>query len=130
MGSSWRVLLTLPQHNRYITACAFSGDSKFLATCSESHTNMWRLGLEEEKPEEEEEGEDEVPSEFYCPITYDLMQDPVKCSDGFTYEELAIREWLLTRRNTSPMTNLELEVIHLTADLDLKKRIQEYKRGM
>ena len=47
---------------------------QFLATCSESHTNMWRLGLEEEKPEEEEEEGDEVPSEFYCPITYDLMQ--------------------------------------------------------
>ena len=26
------------------------------------------------------------------------FQDPVKCSDGFTYEELAIREWLLARR--------------------------------
>ena len=27
----------------------------------------------------------------------------------FTYEEAAVREWMLTRRQTSPLTNLPLQ---------------------
>ena len=32
-----------------------------------------------------------IPSEFICPITCDLMSSPVRCSDGFVYEECAIK---------------------------------------
>ena len=34
---------------------------------------------------------EEIPSEFICPITCDMMRCPVKCSDGFIYEETAIK---------------------------------------
>ena len=33
-----------------------------------------------------EQKEDEPPAEFLCPITRELMQDPVCTSDGHTYE--------------------------------------------
>ena len=33
----------------------------------------------------------EIPNEFICPITCDLMANPVECSDGFVYEESAIK---------------------------------------
>ena len=56
---------------------------------------MWGLNLGEEGGQgggERDEGEeDEEAGEFYCPITCDLMTNPVRCSDGFTYEESAIR---------------------------------------
>jgi hypothetical protein len=32
-----------------------------------------------------------VPEEFLCPITCDIMRRPVRCGDGFVYEEAAIK---------------------------------------
>jgi len=32
-----------------------------------------------------------VPEEFICPITCDIMRHPVRCQDGFVYEEAAIK---------------------------------------
>jgi len=43
-----------------------------------------------------------------CPITAEIMTDPVSTSDGFTYERAAISEWLLTK-DTSPKTGAKLE---------------------
>ena len=42
-----------------------------------------------------------------CPITHALMDDPVMCSDGHSYERAAIRHWLASA-NTSPVTNRQL----------------------
>ena len=39
-----------------------------------------------------------------CPITRDIMTDPVVASDGHTYERGAIKRWL-EENDTSPMTN-------------------------
>lgn len=50
----------------------------------------------------------EPPTIFICPITQDIMDDPVFASDGFTYEREAIAGWI-ANHNTSPMTNLKLE---------------------
>jgi len=44
---------------------------------------------------------------FLCPITRDIMTDPVICSDGHTYERSAIELWF--RNNSrSPKTNQQL----------------------
>ena len=37
------------------------------------------------------DGSGEIPSEFVCPITCDIMTSPVRCCDGFVYEECAIK---------------------------------------
>ena len=37
------------------------------------------------------DGSGEIPDEFVCPITCDIMTSPVRCSDGFVYEECAIK---------------------------------------
>ena len=42
-----------------------------------------------------------VPEDFYCPITGDLMKDPVSEPEGHTYERDAIMKWL-SKNNTSP----------------------------
>jgi hypothetical protein len=36
---------------------------------------------------------DDYPPEFVCPITHDLMENPVVCADGISYSEADIREW-------------------------------------
>ena len=43
--------------------------------------------------------------EYTCPITAEIMTDPVSTLDGFTYERTAITEWLLTN-DTSPRTRV------------------------
>jgi hypothetical protein len=43
------------------------------------------------------------PTEFVCPITRDLMTDPVVLSDGFSYDRSSIVEWMRSRM-ISPMT--------------------------
>ena len=49
-----------------------------------------------------------VPDEYICPITAEIMTDPVSTSDGFTYERAAITEWLRTK-DISPKTGSTLE---------------------
>jgi len=67
----------------------------------------------------------EPPSIFICPITQEVMMDPVFASDGFTYEREAIEGWI-ANHNTSPMTNLPLPHPHLTANLALRSSVKEW----
>ncbi|KAL1825692.1 hypothetical protein DCAR_0313869 [Daucus carota subsp. sativus] len=41
----------------------------------------------------------EVPSHFLCPISMQLMKDPVIVSTGITYDRELIEKWLLTCKN-------------------------------
>ncbi|PVH63897.1 hypothetical protein PAHAL_2G133900 [Panicum hallii] len=67
-----------------------------------------------------------VPSYFICPILQDVMRDPLIAADGFTYEADAIREWLDSGHQTSPMTNLELPHRDLLPNHALRSAIQEW----
>ena len=51
----------------------------------------------------------EVPAEFVCAITYEVMSDPVTTADGHVYEREAIAEWL-REHHTSPRTGAQLRV--------------------
>ena len=50
-----------------------------------------------------------------CPITQEVMNDPVICADGHSYERAAIEEWFRTKHKTSPLTNERL--IHMKVPL-------------
>lgn len=66
-----------------------------------------------------------APEAFYCPITQDIMQDPVVAADGHTYERVALEAWLINH-NTSPMTNQPLPHKQLTPSHTLKSMIREW----
>uniref|UniRef100_A0A914UTW8 WD repeat, SAM and U-box domain-containing protein 1 n=1 Tax=Plectus sambesii TaxID=2011161 RepID=A0A914UTW8_9BILA len=68
--------------------------------------------------------DDEVPHEFRCPITHDVMLDPVIAADGYTYERRAITDWMRKGHRTSPMTNALLPHADLTPNRMLKMLIQ------
>eukprot|EP01121_Diplochlamys_sp_Union-15-3_P017136 TRINITY_DN5973_c0_g1_i1.p1 TRINITY_DN5973_c0_g1~~TRINITY_DN5973_c0_g1_i1.p1 ORF type:complete len:193 (+),score=29.58 TRINITY_DN5973_c0_g1_i1:84-581(+) len=70
------------------------------------------------------EGKETISEEFKCPLTLEIMKDPVIAADGFSYERMAIEDWL-KKSNTSPMTNLPLENKNLIPNLALRKIIQE-----
>lgn len=64
------------------------------------------------------------PEDFVCPITQQLMIDPVQASDGHTYEREAIRKWF-EKNSTSPMRN-HLPNKDLVSNLFAKKIINHY----
>ncbi|KAM0878661.1 hypothetical protein ACQ4PT_034736 [Festuca glaucescens] len=58
--------------------------------------------------------------------TEDVMREPLIAADGFTYEAEAIREWIDSGHQTSPMTNLELLHHDLLPNHALRSAIQEW----
>ncbi|KQK00721.1 hypothetical protein BRADI_3g51397v3 [Brachypodium distachyon] len=73
-------------------------------------------------------GEASTPSYFVCPIFQELMNDPHIAADGFTYEAEAIRGWLDSGHDTSPMTNLKLAHRELTPNRGLRSVILEWQQ--
>ncbi|XP_075685434.1 WD repeat, SAM and U-box domain-containing protein 1 isoform X2 [Rhinoderma darwinii] len=66
-----------------------------------------------------------IPEELLCPITCEIMKDPVIASDGYSYERKAIEFWISTKK-TSPMTNLPLENLLLTPNRTLKMALNRW----
>jgi hypothetical protein len=48
--------------------------------------------------------DDDAPHEYLCPITLEIMMDPVMAEDGHTYERSAIEDWFNRGNATSPKT--------------------------
>jgi hypothetical protein len=69
---------------------------------------------------------DTVPQEYICPITAEIMKDPVIGSDGQTYEREAITEWLTTRVARSPMTRIAMSVDDLKPNYALRAAIERW----
>ncbi|WOL02600.1 hypothetical protein Cni_G11319 [Canna indica] len=49
-----------------------------------------------------------IPAHFRCPISSDLMKDPVTASTGITYDRQSIETWLEQGKTTCPVTNQPL----------------------
>ncbi|KAK7485836.1 hypothetical protein BaRGS_00022936, partial [Batillaria attramentaria] len=63
--------------------------------------------------------------ELLCPITREVMKDPVIAADGYTYDRSAIRAWLESGKDRSPMTNAVLAHKNLIPNRTLKMLIQK-----
>jgi len=70
----------------------------------------------------------EDPENFCCPITQDLMVDPVVAQDGHTYEKEAIVAWL-EKHGTSPITRDPVDKNILITNRILKSQIEDYIAG-
>jgi len=68
---------------------------------------------------------DQLEENLVCPISFELMEDPViLVEDGHTYERAAISEWLNTH-TSSPMTNESLRSKQLVPNKLVKSLIRE-----
>lgn len=67
------------------------------------------------------------PDQYLCPITYEIMKDPVITSGGFTYERSAIENWFALGHQKDPLTNAPLANKNLTPNHTLKSLIEEWK---
>ncbi|VFQ74152.1 unnamed protein product [Cuscuta campestris] len=72
----------------------------------------------------------EVPSYFLCPISLEIMRDPVTVSTGITYDRASIERWIFSGKNaTCPVTKQVLSVaddIMLTPNVTLRRYIQAW----
>jgi hypothetical protein len=71
----------------------------------------------------------EVPSYFVCPISLQLMRDPVTLPTGISYDRAAIARWLAApgARRTCPVTRQPLEHgLELTPNHTLRRLIQSW----
>ena len=61
---------------------------------------------------------------FRCPITHQLMRDPVLTCDGISFEREAVASWFAKGNTTSPVTGEQLETTQLVPNIALRKAIQ------
>ncbi|KAI6645902.1 WD repeat, SAM and U-box domain-containing protein 1 isoform X2 [Oopsacas minuta] len=137
----WRVstkeqLLTLNAHEKYVTTVAFSRDSRYLATGAyDGVVKLWKLAFN--IPEfvldktESLKLYPDVPNDFICPISLQIMTDPVIIADGSTYDRSSILLWLATSRRgpVSPLTNLDLPHTNLKPNCELREEIEQFLKN-
>jgi U-box domain len=68
-----------------------------------------------------------LPDSFYCPISCELMVDPVVAPDGNSYEREAIENWIRCN-GLSPMTKMPLTAAELRPNNALYDLIQNEKK--
>lgn len=70
----------------------------------------------------------EVPQYFICPISLQIMKDPVTAITGITYDRDSIEHWLFTNKNTTcPVTKQPLPLdSDLTPNHTLRRLIQSW----
>ncbi|XP_054782909.1 E3 ubiquitin-protein ligase PUB24-like [Prosopis cineraria] len=70
----------------------------------------------------------EIPEYFICPISLQIMKDPVTAVTGITYDRESIERWLFTANNTTcPVTKQSLPIdSDLTPNHTLRRLIQAW----
>ncbi|CAI9296862.1 unnamed protein product [Lactuca saligna] len=67
-----------------------------------------------------------IPDDFLCPISLELMRDPVIVSTGQTYERSYIQRWIDCGNTTCPKTQQKLQNTTLTPNYVLRSLITQW----
>lgn len=67
-----------------------------------------------------------VPAHFRCPISLDVMKDPVTLCTGITYDRQSIEAWLESGNRTCPVTNQALRSSEMIPNHAIRKMIQAW----
>ncbi|XP_070502999.1 WD repeat, SAM and U-box domain-containing protein 1-like [Chironomus tepperi] len=135
-------LKTLDEHARYVNCVAINADSTILASGSnDKQVHIWDLTGSFTLDSHISNGlrsllmtlqlsDQDVPMDFVCPITSEIMTDPVILEDGFSYERQAILTWFSKDKRTSPMTNMELTTTEVMTNEKLKMEIESFLKKL
>lgn len=134
-------LSTLAEHSRYINSVAINNDSTIIASGSNDKSVLiWDLTsnftIDSQLTSARSllfnmaSNKTDMPLEFICPITHEIMRNPVVAEDGFSYENSALLEWFETGKKTSPMTNGVLSSTEVMENTLLKDKIEEYLKAL
>jgi hypothetical protein len=68
----------------------------------------------------------DIPHRMMCPITHELMRDPVLSRTGHSYERGAIVPWI-AKHNSCPLTRQNLRLADLITNHNLRVEIQNWQ---
>ena len=71
--------------------------------------------------------EQEIPSEFLCPLTLQPFEYPLMSRHGMNYERSAIVEWLDLGNDSCPLTRKPLALSGLIHNKALKQKVDAWK---
>lgn len=69
----------------------------------------------------------DIPDWAMCPLTLEIMNDPLMDRDGLNYERKAIVEWLNRGHSTCPLTRKPLSYRMLAPNAQLKLRLDNWR---
>ncbi|CAN1172936.1 U-box domain-containing protein 1 [Linum perenne] len=67
-----------------------------------------------------------IPDEFRCPISLDLMRDPVIVASGHTYDRSSIAQWINSGHHTCPKSGQRLIHMALIPNYALKSLVHQW----
>jgi hypothetical protein len=115
------------------TACAFAeaataanAESSKAAAISGEHSEYSARLSELFAEREQRRAHADAPGHFTCPITFDVMLDPVITPYGHSYDRAAIERYITRTKPEDPTTRKPLAVSQLVPNMGLKAAIQEY----
>lgn len=72
---------------------------------------------------------EDIPEEFMCPITNQVMRVPYFMPDGYTYEKEAIEQWLKTKEE-SPFTREPMKIENGKINYNLLNMIDKFRQSL
>jgi hypothetical protein len=78
----------------------------------------------------DDDDEINIPQDYLCPISQEIMTDPVMAADGQTYDRESITNWLSRKTGRSPLDGSNLSHTNLTDNLFARKIIKEFQRTL
>ncbi|KAI3893829.1 hypothetical protein MKW92_023873 [Papaver armeniacum] len=111
----------MPNTINFLSGRDYSGQRNHDSSSSESSKTIPRLA----------EYMEPLYETFFCPLTIDIMNDPVTVANGVTYERRATTEWFKKLGDTAedvvyPTTGEKLVTTDLNTNIALKTTIQEW----
>ena len=94
-------------------------------------THLGRFARSERARTTDSDEQDEIEpdnSPFECPLTLEVMSDPVTAADDQTYERKAIQDWFDRGKKTSPNTNVVLKDLNLVPNIEMREAIEAANR--
>jgi hypothetical protein len=70
-----------------------------------------------------------IPQEFLCPLTQEILVDPVISSDGTTFERFVISKILTRLGNICPIKGIALESSNVITNVIMKKIIEDFSNN-
>lgn len=67
-----------------------------------------------------------IPTHFRCPVSLDLMKDPVTISTGITYDRESIEKWIEAGNQACPVSKTALTTFDMIPNHALRRVIQDW----
>lgn len=64
-----------------------------------------------------------IPEQYKCPISLEIMNDPIICEDGHTYNKTSV---LALKKQQSPITRQKINLDKLIPNIALRQLIEEF----